>query len=130
MFDKYIVIPGSVRNVKQGDEVIGFAFDTRITYYRGLGISMVEPFEIRVDGGEVIPADKLRFAIGDRSWTFDELEHDYESRWELLDVATVTALVPGGLAAGPHELEVIEVLRVSYLPFPSRTKLVAKVIAA
>jgi len=108
-------------NVEKDGEVVGFAFGSRISYYRGLGVSMVEPFEIRVDGADPIPADQLRFGLGDRSWTFEELAVDGDSRWELLDTAVITALVPGGLASGEHDLEVTEPLRISYLPFPSRT---------
>ena len=58
--DKHIIGENSVRNVSAG-EVVGFMFDSRITYYRGLGVSMVEPFEIRVDGADPVPAEDLRF---------------------------------------------------------------------
>ena len=121
MFDKYIIGEDSIRNVSEGGAVVGFAFDSRISYYRGLGVSMVEPFEIRIDGAEPIPAESILFTLGDRTWTADELAADGDSRWELLDTATITALVAGGLPAGEHKVEITEVLRVSYLPFLSRT---------
>ncbi|WP_194793313.1 C-glycoside deglycosidase beta subunit domain-containing protein [Raineyella fluvialis] len=121
MFDTYIVGEGSVRNVVEDDQVVGFAFDTRLAYYRGLGVSMVEPYQVRVDGGEPIPTEQLRFGLGGRTWTFDQLAHDGDSRWELTDTATITALVPGGLAPGEHRIEALQPLRISYLPFPSRT---------
>ena len=130
MFDKHIIGEDSARNVEEDGEVIGFAFDTRIAYYRGLGLSMVEPFEVRVDGGDPVPADRLRFTIDDRTWTFGEMEHDYESRWEMTDTAVVTVLQPGGLPAGRHELDVTEVLRISYLPMLSRTRFVREVEVA
>ncbi len=131
MFDSYIIDETSVRNVVEDAAVVGFSFGTRISYYRGLGVSMIEPFEVRIDGGEIVPADQLRFTIGDRTWTWDELEVDYESRWEMRDVATVTVLVPGGLTPGEHSLEVAECLRISYLPFsPSRTTITKTVHAA
>jgi hypothetical protein len=40
------------------------------------------------------------------------------ARWEFGDVATVTVLRPGGLSPGEHRIELIEDLRVSYMPFP------------
>ena len=121
MFDKYVIVEGSVRNVADAEgEVVGFSFDTRIAYYRGLGVSMVEPFEVEVDG-EQVPTDQLTFSIGDRTWTFAELEEDYDTRWELTDTATVTVQRPGGLV-GEHTIAATEVLRVSYLPFLSRTR--------
>lgn len=131
MFDSYVIDESSVRNVTAGDEVVGFSFDTRISYYRGLGVSMVEPFEVRIDGGEIVPADRLRFTIGDRTWTWDELETDGESRWEMTEPATLTVLVDGGLTSGEHTLEVSECLRISYLPFsPSRTTITKRVTVA
>lgn len=120
MFDKYIIGEGSVRNVEENGETIGFSFSTRIPYYRGLGVSMVEPFQVVVDGAAVEP-EQLRFTLRDRTWTFDELAQDFESRWELTETAQVTVLVPGGLAPGAHEINVTEVLRISYLPFLART---------
>lgn len=120
MFDNYVIVADSVRNVVDGEQVVGFAFDTRIAYYRGLGVSMVEPFEVSVDG-DPVPAEQLRFSLDGRTWTFAELAADGDSRWELTQTATVTALVPGGLPSGEHRLEVVEQLRISYLPFLSRT---------
>lgn len=121
MFDSYIIGDGTVHNVETDGEVTGFAFDTRITYYRGLGLSMVEPFEVVVDG-EAVPGTDLRFTLNGRTWTFDEMANDFDARWELTETAELTVLKPGGLSAGTHELDVTEVLRVSYLPFPARSQ--------
>ncbi len=121
MFDSYIIGEGTVRNVVRDGEVVGFAFDTRITYYRGLGVSMVEPFEVVLDG-KAIPAENLRFTLGERTWTFAELAGEFDARWELTEPAVLTVLLPGGLTPGKHELDVTEVLRVSYLPFPARSQ--------
>lgn len=129
MFDSYIIGEGTVRNVEAASEVVGFAFDTRITYYRGLGVSMVEPFEVILDG-TAIPREDLRFSLGGRTWTFAELADDFDTRWELTETAVVTVLLPGGLTPGEHELDVTEVLRVSYLPFPSRARFVRKIAIA
>ena len=82
---------------------------------------MVEPFEVILDG-RAIPAEDLRFTLGEKTWTFAELAEDFDSRWELTETAVVTVLLPGGLTPGKHELDVTEVLRVSYLPFPARSQ--------
>ena len=120
MFDSYIIGEGTVHNVESDGGVTGFAFDTRITYYRGLGVSMVEPFEVVLDG-TAVPAEDLRFTLGDATWTFEEMATDFDSRWELTEKAVLTVLLPGGLTPGRHELDVTEVLRVSYLPFLARS---------
>jgi len=82
---------------------------------------MVEPFEVVLDG-VAIPVENLRFTLGDRTWTFAEMAQEFDARWELTETAVLTVLLPGGLTAGEHELQVTEVLRVSYLPFLSRTQ--------
>jgi hypothetical protein len=117
MFDKYMICEGTVRNVAKGGRVEGFEFGARLPYYRGLGLSMVEDVAVTVDG-EKIPRDKVRLTVGPRTYTLDELETEYEAVWEMGDVAKVTVLKEGGLKAGEHKLELVEQLRISYMPFP------------
>jgi hypothetical protein len=117
MFDRYMICERTVRNVTQNSRVVGFEFGVRIAYYRGLGLSMVEDLDVTVDG-ERIPRQQLRFSVAGRSFTLDEMETEYEVRWEFGDIATVTVLKEGGLSAGPHKLEFTEQLRIAYMPFP------------
>ncbi len=65
-----------------------------------------------------MPADRLRFSVGGRAFTLAEMENEFDARWEFGEVATVTALRDGGLAPGEHRIELVETLRVSYMPFP------------
>lgn len=117
MFDKYIIGPGTLRNVVQDAAVTGFAFDAKLAYYRGLGLSMVEDILVTVDGRPV-PREAIRFHDEERgALTLDALETCYDGRWEFGTYATIEVEHPGGLPAGEHRIEVIEKLRVSYLPF-------------
>ena len=50
MFDKYIIDPASVQNVGPADAPTGFSFVSKLGYYRGLGLSMVEDLEVAIDG--------------------------------------------------------------------------------
>ena len=117
MFDRYMIVEDSIRNVVDSGQVVGFAFGARIAYYRGLGLSMVEELQVTVDG-EALPRSAVRFSVGGASMTLDEMETDTTSRWEFGDVATITVLKAGGLSPGEHRLELMEQLRVSYMPFP------------
>ena len=117
MFDRYMIVEDSVRNVVDNGQVVGFAFGARIAYYRGLGLSMVEELQVTVDG-EALPRSAVRFSVGGPFMTLDEMETDYHSRWEFGDVATITVSKAGGLTPGEHRLELMEQLRVSYMPFP------------
>ena len=117
MFDRYMIVEDTVRNLTENGQVVGFAFGARIAYYRGLGLSMVEELQVTVDG-VAVPREAVRFSVGGPALTLAEMETDYQSRWEFGDVATVTVLQAGGLPPGEHRLELMEQLRVSYMPFP------------
>jgi len=128
MFDRYMICENTVRNVPREGKVVGFEFGARIAYYRGLGLSMVEDLAVTVDG-EKIPRDRVRFSVGGRSFTLEEMETQYEDRWEFGEVATITVLKEKGLPPGEHTLELVEQLRVSYMPFPIQGRDTKKVVA-
>lgn len=130
MFDEMIIREGSVKNVVADDgAVTGFSFQTHMPYYRGLGLSMVEVPEVRVDGVAVSEED-LRFTYNGVTRTFAELADVSDVRWELRTFATITVLREGGLAAGEHEIFVNLRLRVSYLPFLSENRYTRRVAVA
>lgn len=130
MFDEMIIREGSVRNVVADDgAVTGFSFATHMPYYRGLGLSMVEVPEVRVDGVAVSEED-LRFTYNGVTRTFAELADVSDVRWEPRTFATITVLRDGGLAAGEHEIFVNLRLRVSYLPFLSENRFTRTVTVA
>ena len=113
MFDKYLIVEDSLRSTPSG-----FAFDARLGYYRGLGLSMVEDLAVTLDG-EAMPREAIRFDEGQGPLTLDEMETEYDRRWNFGAVATISVEHPAGLAPGEHALTLSERLRVSYLPFPA-----------
>lgn len=121
MFDEMIIREGSVANIVTDGVVEGFSFETHLPYYRGLGLSMIETPQVSVDGEEIAVED-LRFTYNGVTRTFEELADVSDVRWELRTFATISAMVPGGLASGEHELAVNLRLRVSYLPFLSENR--------
>jgi hypothetical protein len=116
MFDKYIICEDGFRNVTTGGQVAGFQFKARLPYYRGLGLSMVEELEIKIDSLQ-IPRQSIRVTLHGNTYTLDEMESEYHDRWEFGEQGVVTVDLPGGLAPGAHEIEVTPRLRISYLPF-------------
>jgi hypothetical protein len=118
VFDKYLIWSDSARNVEKDGEVVGFEFEVRITYYRGLRLSMVEGFRVSVDGEEY-PREAVTFTVHGNSYALDEMETETVDRWEFHEPATLTIAKPGGLAPGTHAVEVEETLRISYMPIPS-----------
>jgi hypothetical protein len=117
MFDRHMIVDDSLRNVSgDGGAPTGFAVDVRMPYYRGLGLSMVEDVALTVDGE---PCDRaaMTFTVHGNTYTFDEMETEYDDRWEFGEVATVTVERPGGLERGEHTVVNEQRLRISYLPW-------------
>lgn len=121
MFDNKMICTEGFENVKDGNDIVGFAILARLPYYRGLGLSMIEDIAITVDG-EAIARGNIRFSVRGRTWTLDEMETEYGDRWNFGEKARLVALKPGGLAPGAHRIELVERLRISYLPFTPSTK--------
>jgi hypothetical protein len=118
MFDKYIIDAASLRNTGPADAPTGFSFETKLGYYRGIGLSMVEDLSVSIDG-EALPRQAIRFDDGNGALSLDEMETAYDRRWLFGAVATITVAHPGGFPAGEHKLALQQRLRVSYLPFPA-----------
>jgi hypothetical protein len=117
VFDKYMICESGFKNRRTTGEVSGFEFGARLPYYRGLGLSMVENIEVRLDD-QPVPREQLRLKLRERTYTLTDLETAYEEVWEMGEVAQIQVLHPGGLNAGPHKIELAETLRISYMPFP------------
>lgn len=117
MFDKYLIDETSLRNVGPADAPTGFAFEARLGYYRGLGLSMVENLAVTIDG-EAVARDAVLFDEGPGALDLTAMETAYDRRWEFGAKATIMVTRAGGLGLGPHQLTLAETLRISYLPFP------------
>jgi hypothetical protein len=123
VFDKYMIVEDSLRSTDGG-----FEFDVRIPYYRGIPLSMIEAFEVAIDG-DVVPRDAIHFLLRGTVYTHDQLERDAETRWEFGEVATLRIEWPDGLTPGDHTIEQATQMRISYLPAPLRGR-DAKTLAA
>jgi len=121
MFDKYMICEDGFGNVTEGGDTIGFAFQARLPYYRGIGLSMVEDIAVTIDG-EAVPREQVRFSVRGRTWTLDEMETEYSDRWNFGEKALITVLRDGGLPPGKHKVQLAERIRVSYLPFVPTTR--------
>jgi len=116
MFEKYLIVDDSLRSTADG-----FAFDARLGYYRGLGLSMIEDLAVSIDGLDA-PREAVRFDEGHGALTLAEMETAYDRRWGFGEIATISVVWPAGLSAGPHRVGLTERLRVSYMPFPSNRR--------
>jgi hypothetical protein len=116
MFEKYMICEHDFRNVIEGGQVTGFQFKTRLPYYRGLGISMIENLAVTVDARR-FPREALHITLHGNTYALDAMEQEYNDRWEFGEEGIVTVKLPGGLTPGLHKIEMEDTLRISYLPF-------------
>ncbi len=120
MYENYMICETGFRNTVVGGLTTGFQFDIRIPYYRGVALSVLEDFVVKVDG-ETFPRQAIRFVYRGHNLNLDELESETGVRWDFGSPATLMIYKPGGLAPGAHEIELTQRLRISYLPWPSIT---------
>lgn len=118
MFDRYLIDANTVRNTGPAGAPDGFAFDAKLGYYRGIGLSMIEDLAVAIDGNP-IPREAVYFDEGHGPLSLEQMETAYDRRWHFGTVATILVKHPGGFPQGEHKLSLQQRLRVSYLPFPS-----------
>jgi uncharacterized protein DUF6379 len=95
-------------------EASGYSFDLRIPWYRSLPLSCVEGLEVALDG-DAAAAHDIAITFNERTYSLDELPPLYDEWWQVTDAARVAVPRAGGLAAGPHELDVTLALRIPYI---------------
>lgn len=117
MFDRYLLVEDTLKNVEEAGAIVGWSVDTRIGYYRGLGLSMVD-VALEVDG-QPVPRESIRLRLHGKEYRLTELGDVLDDRWGFGEAVTLFVELPGGLTPGEHEVTFHQWLRVSYLPFPS-----------
>ena len=118
MFDRYMICEDGFRNVTGADgRPTGFQIRTRLPYYRGVPLSLIEHLALTIDGEPVEPG-QVTLALRGRTFTRDQMADEIRERWEFGEIGVLTVGRPGGLAPGRHEIELVDRLRISYLPFP------------
>ena len=124
MFDKYLVLKDSLRNVSVAGKVIGFKFAVRNSNYRGVFVSLHNGYYLVVDG-ELVPREKQAFQVnGKPPRTFDEVKNAGFEHWDFAEEAWVYVDRPGGLAAGTHTMIFKQAVFAAYGYFPGHEEYV------
>jgi len=121
-YGSYMICDDGFCNVEQNGKRVGFQLRMRLANYRGYLLSQIEDIRISVDG-EAIARGDIRFSVGGKTYTLDEMEEVVDNRWELRQIATVTCLKPDGLTPGEHEVSAEEHIRASYIPMVAVARL-------
>jgi hypothetical protein len=117
ILDKYLISKNGFRNTIENGKTVGFELRVNISYYHGIFLSLVNGFEINVDG-EKFTNKNMIFTVHDHSYDFDEMPFIRDARWEFGEEATLTIKKPGGLSKGKHKINASESLNISYFPTP------------
>ncbi len=118
-FGNSVLCEQGFRNVVENGAVTGFQVRVRISYYRGIALSLLNGYTIVVDG-ETFESGDVTFSLdGRKFYTIAELAERPDLRWEYGDKAYLHVKKPGGLARGLHTVRVTQHLNIPYLPFPT-----------
>lgn len=115
MFDKECIQSRGFKNVEKDGKIVGFQFNIRSLYYRGVWLSQLRPATVTVDG-ESFSGDQITWSIKGFTYTQEEMEGLGDIHWGLLDLATLTVEKEGGLSQGTHDLELVYTYSSSYMP--------------
>jgi hypothetical protein len=114
MYDRHMVLKEDIQSVVVDGVGTGFTVKTKIPYYRGVALSLIDDVSIRFDG-RLFPKEELTFTTRDGTFTFKEMATMTQHRWEYGEKATVFVPLPGGIPLGFHRVETTVSIRVSYL---------------
>lgn len=115
MFARHMFNPEGFKNVIKDGKVIGFQFECKIQYYRGVTLSIIRDIEVWVDDEEFKRED-IRFTLEGDTFTLDEMETVIDYRWKFGQWAGVTVLKEGGLKQGKHHIKSTQTIAPSYMP--------------
>jgi hypothetical protein len=112
---QYNILNRGFKNVTQNGQIAGFQLEVLSGYYRGVYLTLVEGFEVTVDG-ESFRRDQIKCSFGDHTYAQDEFADLPDARWQWDEPAILTVSRPGGLKPGIHDVQVVVKIRVSYMP--------------
>jgi hypothetical protein len=115
MYPGKSINPNAFKNTVVDSNVVGFQFETKILYYRGITLSIIHDLIVEVDGVKY-PREAIRFTVNGETFTLNEMATVISNRWLFGQYAKVTVLIEGGLASGAHKLKVTQVIAPSYMP--------------
>jgi hypothetical protein len=115
MVEHQLIQSSGFRNYGPEQDREGFELRIRLPNYRGMRLSLLDGFDITVDG-EVFPFEQNLLRLRDTTYTLDEIREAAEVRWELLEWGSVVVKKAGGLKPGIHKVAVCARVRSPYFP--------------
>ncbi|MCH3968486.1 MAG: DUF6379 domain-containing protein [Atopobiaceae bacterium] len=106
---------GTLRHFYLDGKKAGYQFDIRLSYYRGHFLSVIDEFELKVDG-KVVDNERIMFCLNGKEFGISQL-HDLVSEfWCVTDPATIKVIQPGSISDGEHEFDLKLMFHSPYMP--------------
>ena len=110
-----VIVRDSLKNFYVNGKKYGYQFELKLDYYRGHFLSVIDEFEVHVDG-ERVPDEHIKFCINGKAFSPIEFDKCYSEFWPVTEAAVIKVIAPGGLAEGEHQVDVIMYYRSPYMP--------------
>jgi len=114
-YDDYVICDDSFRLIKRGEKLQSVMLDIRLNYYRGLHLSNMTEFELKIDG-EVVPETSIIFQLNGKEFAISQLPQLFAEFWGIKQRATLK-LFTGPMAEGKHDIELTMRFRSPYMRF-------------
>ena len=108
-----LIVDGSIKNFRAGEDVIGYSFLLRLYTYRGTYLSCIEKLNLKLDG-QKLSMDQVVFKINGKRFLVNQLKELFSEYWYILDRAEILVLKDGGITPGTHSLAVDMSIRIPY----------------
>lgn len=109
-----VVCDDSLRNIYTNGKKSGFAFDVRLSYYRGHFLSTIDEIGVTVDGKEY-PTENIFFCRKGQEFGVAQLHSLVNEFWPIAEPAAIKVFSPGGLEKGEHKVEFTLYFRSPYM---------------
>lgn len=110
-----VIVRNSLKHCYINGKRMGYQLDIRLDYYRGHFLSVIDEFQIRLDG-QTVPNERIKFCINGKEFSPVEFDKCYSEFWQAIEPATVRVICPGGLEDGAHQVDVTLIFRSPYMP--------------
>ena len=114
-YNDYVICDDSLRRIKRGEKLQSILLDIRLNYYRGLHLSNITEFEIKMDG-EVIPESNIIFQLKGKEFAISQLPDLFAEFWGIKERATLELFIDP-VAEGEHDIELTMRFRSPYMQF-------------
>ena len=118
MHRTHILSNAGARSVYEKGKRVGYCVNLRISYYRGVPLSLVDFIELWVDGEAVPPEDMTVQCEGKEYPYLDIFKDNFETEtwWRFGEYLRVIVKKDGGIPVGHHKVKLHVGVRCSYIP--------------